>query len=375
MRKVDSLILKELFAPWVFGVALFSSLLFATTFLGRLTGYIVDGVPGKLVLEIFFLLLPAMLVQTFPMAVLLAALLAFGRLSSDSEIVALRAAGASILRIVAPVMAFGLVISIVSFEFNETVVPWASQRVVSITNDVLNSINIKTARPFSNFRVENGKVRVFYGARRVNVASHTLEGVVITALDENERETFTMTCRFLEYVPPYDWKIRGAANLVSLNNPPNQAPIVVHLDDGVWPAQIPKIHGTIGDMLTDRKDEFETMSMATLAARIRYAKEKKSESAADVANWEYGYYNKIATPLAGFLFGTLGAVLGIRSHRAGTATGFALAVGIIFGYVLVSRFMSYLAQGNIFPAYIASFSPTAIGLVAAIVLMWKRNSG
>ena len=373
MRQLDRLILKELVAPWIFGVGLFSSLLFATTFLGRLTGYLVDGVPARLVGEIFLLLLPAMLVQTFPMAVLLSALLSFGRLSSDSEIVALRAAGASILRIVAPVMAFSMAISIISFEFNESVVPWASRQVSAITNDVLNYTKVQTTRPIQKSWVEDNKVRAFINARKIDLSSQTMQGVVIIALDEKENETFAMTCRQLEYYGDSDWRVRGSADYVSLNNAPGRAPTIIHLDNGVWPDVIPKVHGTIADMMAERNDEFETMSMATLASKIQKAKAQKSETLADIANWEYGYWNKVSTPLAAFLFGTLGAVLGIRSHRAGTATGFAFAVGIIFGYVLVSRFMSYLAFGGIVPAWLASFSPTMIGFVAAVVLMWRRN--
>ena len=114
LRQIDRLITKELIGPWLFGVGLFSALLMAATYLGRLVGYIVDQAPGELVGQLVVLSLPAILVKTFTMAVLLAALLAFGRLSSDSEIVALRAGGASIYRIVAPVAFFSLLVAMIT---------------------------------------------------------------------------------------------------------------------------------------------------------------------------------------------------------------------------------------------------------------------
>ena len=128
MKQIDRLILKELAGPWVFGVGLFSALLMAGMYLNRIADYVVQGVPTGMIVELTALLFPAILVKTFSMAVLLGALLAFGRLSSDSEIVALRAGGASIVRIVQPVMLFSLVIAIVTFGFNEVLVPGAASR-------------------------------------------------------------------------------------------------------------------------------------------------------------------------------------------------------------------------------------------------------
>ena len=60
------------------------------------------------------------------MAMLLAGLLAYGRLSGDSEIVALRAAGASIARIVAPAGLMAILVAVVAFAVDETMVPWAA---------------------------------------------------------------------------------------------------------------------------------------------------------------------------------------------------------------------------------------------------------
>ena len=119
MKKLDVLILKELVGPWAFGVALFGSLLFAATWLGRVAEYISKGLPGEIVSQFALLLLPAILVQTFAMSSLLGALLAFGRLSSDSEVVAVRAAGVSLFRMIMPVAGFSLVVAVGPEHFAE----------------------------------------------------------------------------------------------------------------------------------------------------------------------------------------------------------------------------------------------------------------
>ena len=80
----------------------------------------------------FILALPSIVVLTFPMAVLLASLLAFGRLSGTSEIIVMRAGGMSFLRLAMPVYIAAFFISIGAIAFNEYVVPAANHAYQNI---------------------------------------------------------------------------------------------------------------------------------------------------------------------------------------------------------------------------------------------------
>src|SRR5687767_1052778 len=101
--RMDRLVIGEVVGPFVFGVLLFTSLFFAGGEVVRLAEFMGKGVPPATVAKLLVLPLPYIIALTFPLAMLLAALLGFGRLSNDSEIVALMAGGASFSRIVLPV--------------------------------------------------------------------------------------------------------------------------------------------------------------------------------------------------------------------------------------------------------------------------------
>src|SRR5713101_9294379 len=73
------------------------------------------------VVRAFSYLLPSIFSVTIPMAFLLGVLLAFGRLASDSEIVALRAVGVSPLRLLGPVFGFALAAGFLTFYINAVV--------------------------------------------------------------------------------------------------------------------------------------------------------------------------------------------------------------------------------------------------------------
>ena len=68
MNRVNRLIIGELIGPWLFGVAMFTSLLLAATYLGRITEFIVQGVPPDVVLKITLLFIPlSSMTRLFPM--------------------------------------------------------------------------------------------------------------------------------------------------------------------------------------------------------------------------------------------------------------------------------------------------------------------
>lgn len=83
-------------------------------------------IPAMIVTQIVLLRTPAMFVLGFPVATLLSVLLALGRMGRDSEIIAMRTGGISMSRIVLPVLAFSVVVSILTFWLNERVVPTAN---------------------------------------------------------------------------------------------------------------------------------------------------------------------------------------------------------------------------------------------------------
>ena len=124
LRLLDKYVLKELLYPFIFGVASFSTIFIASSMLFKIVQYITTyGAPISTVVRLFLYSLPEIVNYTFPMSVLLATLMAFGKLSGNSEIVAMKSGGISYYRIVAPVIVVGFVVSLFSVIWAEKVVP------------------------------------------------------------------------------------------------------------------------------------------------------------------------------------------------------------------------------------------------------------
>ena len=124
---------KELLSPVLFSVIAFTLIFVAADLLFMLARLLVEeSVSLGTVIRLFVLGLPRVMALTLPMSTLLGILLCYSTLSASSEIVAMRAAGVSLARIMAPALVVALLISGVTFIFNEKVVPGANRRFEEI---------------------------------------------------------------------------------------------------------------------------------------------------------------------------------------------------------------------------------------------------
>src|SRR5438132_4506779 len=108
---LDRYLARELVSPFAFACALLTFFLVIDRIYHLTDLVITKGVPLHLVLELLAFMLPLFVAYTLPMALLVAVLLAGGRLASDLEIVAFKAAGVSALRLFRPVLAGSLMIA------------------------------------------------------------------------------------------------------------------------------------------------------------------------------------------------------------------------------------------------------------------------
>ncbi|MBC8066550.1 MAG: LptF/LptG family permease, partial [Chlorobia bacterium] len=259
MKRLDLLIIKEIVGPWLFGVALFGTLLFAGTYLQKVADFVAKGVPPDLIAGFAFLLIPAILVQTFAMSMLLASLLAFGRLSSDSEIVAIRAAGVSLFRIIAPVSVFAILVAAVAFVTNETIVPMAAKRSARLLDDIARKLDGASFKDTNYPLMKDGKLQGMMVAKDFVPSLGIMRGVTVIGYKETgppeeignpSAYLYASEMEFdagrLKDVKAWDgsgWRIRGRAEITRADG--ND---VIKLDEGAWPPDMPQINVGIGDL-------------------------------------------------------------------------------------------------------------------------------
>src|SRR5512141_3274262 len=126
-RLIDRYIVREMLAPTGIGLLVFTFVLLIDQIPRLLAVLVARSADLPTIVRVFLNLLPSILAVTIPMAFLLGVLLAFGRLASDSEIVALRAVGVSPSGLLGPVMILAMAMTGLAFYVNAIALPAANQ--------------------------------------------------------------------------------------------------------------------------------------------------------------------------------------------------------------------------------------------------------
>src|SRR5436190_7771942 len=124
---IDRYVVREMVPPTALGLLLFTFILLLDTISNLMRILVSRGAELVTVVRAFVYLLPSIFSVTIPMAFLMGVLLAFGRLASDSEIVALRASGISPARLLRPVVALSVVTGLLTFYIVAVALPAANQ--------------------------------------------------------------------------------------------------------------------------------------------------------------------------------------------------------------------------------------------------------
>jgi len=119
---------------YAFSVALFILMMnYAVTLLAKI---IDKGLEPRVVLELFLIQMGWIVALAVPMAVLVATLMAFGGMSADNEILAVKAAGISLHRLLVPVLLCAGVIALLLVFFQNLVLPDANHRASNLMSDI-----------------------------------------------------------------------------------------------------------------------------------------------------------------------------------------------------------------------------------------------
>lgn len=136
MRILSRYILKEHVGPFFLSLAVLTFLFLMQYLIEILDMVIGKGLQVTVVVELFLLNIAWMLALTVPMAVLVSVLMAFGRMSHDGEITALKASGVGVIRLGLPVFFAGVAIAAALVYFNDRILPESNFRAKTLQQDI-----------------------------------------------------------------------------------------------------------------------------------------------------------------------------------------------------------------------------------------------
>ena len=370
---LDRWLLGELVGPLLFGIAAFTAVSLSVGVVFELVRRVAEsGLPLWAASQVLLLNLPAFLVLAFPMATLMATLLAYSRLSGNSELTALRSVGVSTRRMVLPALALALVMSLLTFVFNDAIVPRANLAAANTLNRALGqAIATETADNtlYSRFgqltapdgQVGQGLSQLFY-ARRFE------QGQMkdVTVLDFSRvGQRQMLSAQTGTWNPAAGmWEFRQG-RLISVDETGGQT-TSAEFDRYLYPLGQGPIE--VAQLPTDANQM--TVAQARRAERLLSEANNIKES----RRLRVRIQEKFAFPAICLVFGLVGSSLGVRPNsRTSRSQGFGISVLLIFGYYLMSFIFSSLGvKGTLLPVF-AAWLPVTIGLAAGLFLLRQAS--
>jgi lipopolysaccharide export system permease protein len=359
---LDRYLVSELGGPFLFGLSAFTLIFVATQILaiGRLVSE--EHAPLWAAVEYFLWDMPAYLLLVIPMAMLLGTLLAMQRLSSESEVTAMKAGGISLSRIVAPLLIVGFVVSLIALAVQELFVPFANDKAAYVRQAAIERIspaasNLQAVTPLPG----GGKQVTIAGG--LDVATQALLNVTVIRYDANQKPVDLIVADRALYVAP-TWTFR---NSTTYHFNPDGSTVTqfapkLTVDIGERPNQIAKQSINITNP--------EDLSRAEIKERL----DSGQLSPQQQRNFTATYAAKLARPFSAFVFTLIAVPFGLRPVRGGgTGLGFGLAVVIVFVYYVISTIFLTIGGAATWLAGVAAWAPNVIFTVIGASLLRRAS--
>jgi LPS export ABC transporter permease LptG/LPS export ABC transporter permease LptF len=362
-RILDKYVVREFLKIFFLVLAGFVALILVFTVFDLLKDILSHDIGWFIVGEYLINLVPYMLYTVAPLAVLIAVLVTFGVLNRNSEIIAMKACGISLYRLVVPIVSIAAILSLSLFLFDQFYLPQANRKQEALRNIIKGKPPQTVLHPEQNWifgQPHPGEPdRIFY----YQFFDPGRNEFANLSLFEFDPSTFALTRRIFaaraiwnpetatwHFLNGWQRDIDGAnvseyrefikTSFAEIHEPPSyfqkESKKAQEMNFG-------QLESYIGDL---RQSGFDTM-------RLR------------VELW-----HKMAYPLMAIVMAALAIPFALSMGRRGSLTGIAVAIAVTLAYFVVDGLFGALGDVNYLPAALAAWSSDLLfGLVGGYLLL------
>ncbi len=374
---IDRWLIAQILPPMLFAISAFTVISLSVGVMFDLIRKIVEfGLPLFLAIKVLFFSLPSFLVLSFPMAVLLSTLLAYGKLSANSELLALKSLGIKTSRIIAPAIAVSILMTGLTFYFNDNLVPASNKSAESTLRAGIGS----------SFSSEEGKDNIMFSRYGSRIESATNSPTKTNTLLTHIFYASRFENNIMQGVTVLDFSRQDLQQILKAKSAvfdkENSSWIfsdgsIVSVDQGGQTTNIqfekyryPFVEGPL-DLARVPKDATEMSLKQALEAERIY---KETGNLKEIRRIQVRIQEKFTLPFACLVFGLIGSSLGSKSNlRSSKSQGFGLSVILILVYYVMSFVFSSFGVKGLLSPIIATWLPVLISMGGGIYFLRKAS--
>jgi lipopolysaccharide export system permease protein len=350
---------RELVARFAGALALFTFVLLTARVVEMVDLVLARGVPIAAMASIFVFALPTFFELTSPVAALMAVMVTFSRLTTDGEMVALRAAGLPWSVIVRPVVRFGMLVAVASLVVAAWVRPWANERIARSVYEIAKKRATATLLPGV---FHSGFAGVILYVAEVSAETGDFHGIVVAdeRIPGEPTTVFAATGSIVadEARQVVGLRLRDGASLTRRGSDESYdltafASFDVNLDLAAdWRAVAP---------------DPSALPLSVLWTDARVRGPRTLEATIEL-------HRKVTFAVAGLLFALIGAPLGAAGLGGGRGRGIATSIGAALIYYLVfSAAVAVARRGPLATGFALALPNLLFALVALYAFLRLRS--
>ena len=362
IRRIHRYIAREIGIPTLLALVVFTFVLLMGRILKLMELVINKGVPAIEILQLFSYLIPTFLVITLPLAFLLGVMLGFGRLSSDSEIIALKASGVSLYYMFKPVL------------------------VLAVLTALLTALLTLVLGPAGNRAFREQIFNIAAKRANVGIQPHVFnaefDDLVLYVDDEDEENNL------FKGVMISDQRTGASPSIIfaqqgRIFSDPEALTLTLRIENGA-------IHRATPGKEADQIIRFSTYDVNLNMGQQLEQAEKRPPKPAEIRSRELAktlfpdsgnkpenpklaieFHSRLIFPLAPLLFALVGVPLGVHAQRSGRSGNFSIALFVFLSYYLSLSLAETLVVESGFPAALSLWFPSLLFFIGGLILFQR----
>ncbi len=359
IKILDKYFFIETLPPYGIGLIAFTFLLFMGRIFHLMKLVVYEGTPLIFVLRFLMYLIPSFLIFTIPIGLLLAILVSLGRLSSDSEIIALKSSGVSLIQIMRPYAFLGLISFLIVNVVMLKGLPWGTQKIRNLI--------IQMVQETSYFQVQEraftqvGKHLLFY-VESYDPMTQKLKNIFIQDSRNPKREITIVAPegQILKDIKSHIMVVRLLNGNIHQMFSLKESYQKLHFTSYDFRVDLAKKLSGRGIMRVKSRD----LSVSALKERIR----KRRKLGKSTSREETELQKKFALPFTCLIFTLIGVPLGIQPKRSKRSAGLLLCLMVVVIYYGLIIFFDVLGESQTLPPFWAAWLPNIIVTLIGLYL-------
>jgi lipopolysaccharide export system permease protein len=358
MRILRNYILTECLVPFTISISVLTSV-FLLGYLPQLANKVLNkGVSIAAISKVFLYYIPILLGYTLPIACLVTVILTFGRLSAENEILAMRASGVYLRKLLTPLFVVGVLLSLFVHILNDKIIPSAYEAQTHILQETGAQNPAALLEPGSFINAFDKYVVFIY-----RIENNHLYGVRIYQPQAN-KTTRTIIAQEGEFV-----KVPGQDKLMlKLMNGTSDEPDLKN------PENFYKLNfqnSFITMDLSKKQAKGDKKPKAMTLKELQQKAEELKKIAIDPSPLITEYHRRLAWSLTPLLFILLGFPFAVVTHKRAKSANILFAILFAAPYYILSLACQGLATQNVMNPALLMWAPDIIGGIIVILMNWK----